>query len=111
MKIVKNLMLCLLLMVTVNVFAQDLNPKQKQKVEAEVEEMTKVMGLSKEAKAKVLEIRMEQAAESNKINKTTEKGSDARKEAMAALGKKYNTKLKETVSKEQWKQWVSRQKK
>ncbi|WP_372775954.1 hypothetical protein [Mangrovibacterium sp.] len=110
MRIVKSLVLGLLLMASVSVFAQDLNPKQKEKVTAEVEQMSQVMELSKSEKAKVLEIKMEQAVEGNKIQKTTEKGSAERKEAYQALGKKYNLKLKEAVSKEQWKKWLSRPK-
>ncbi|WP_066631401.1 hypothetical protein [Labilibacter marinus] len=106
----KKLVLALVLMISINAFAQDLKPKQKQKVEATVDNMAEVMELSADQKAKILDIKIEQEKERIAIVSKTEKGSDERKAAFTELYKKYGKKQKEIVTPEQQKKWKNRPK-
>lgn len=106
---IKSILVALVLIVSVNVFAEELKPKQKQKVEASVEEMTKVMGLDADQKSKMLVLKTEQEKERIAIVQKYEKG-DERTAAIKEMYREYGKKQRAIVTPEQQKKWKNRPK-
>lgn len=89
------------------VSAQELNPKQKQKVERDVENLTKIMTLDADQQEKIHAIKVEQTIEKAEIIEEHEAGSAGFKAANKAMNKKYLSNIEAVVSKEQMDSWTA----
>jgi len=104
----KNLgrwVLLVIFLVSVNLSAQKINPKQKEKIEATVTEMAEVMGLKDAVKTKLLELKMSEAKAIQEAKKATENDPEQRKASISALKKDTNNKIMKLVTKEKWVLW------
>ncbi|WP_282035856.1 hypothetical protein [Saccharicrinis aurantiacus] len=107
----KNLVIAVVLLLSANTFAQELNNWQKQKLEKELTQMTEVMELNEKQVKKLTKIKTAQALDADKIMKSVTKGTAEAKKAWQDHGRKFNGQVKKVVSEEQWKTWIDSQNK
>lgn len=109
--IFRVVLLAMVLMVGVNsAFAQELKPKQQEKLDNEVKEMVEVMELDADQQAKVYEIKKEQAIERSAAYVELGKG-DAFKAKIKEINKATMVKVKAVCSKEQMNKYYANKKK
>ncbi|WP_068472894.1 hypothetical protein [Saccharicrinis aurantiacus] len=105
--LIKGIVVAFVLMVSINTYAEELKPKQKQKVEASVNEMTEIMGLDADQKAKMLVLKTEQEKARIAIVAKYEKGEE-RTAAIKEMYAQYGKKQRAIVTPEQQKKWKNR---
>jgi len=92
------------------VSAQDLNKRQKQALDEQVQEMVDVMGLDKDQQAKVVEIKTKQFHDRNALAKQYERQSDEFKSKVKEINKAAWQEVKAICTKDQLKKWSKREK-
>lgn len=100
----------LVMTVSLNISAQDINKKTMAKINEQVKEMVDVMGLDKDQQAKIIEIKKQQNIDRQALvdkmdQESPEFKSEAKKLNMAAWEK-----VKAVCTKEQLKKWSKREK-
>ncbi len=90
--------------------AQDLNKRQKQALNDQVQEMVDVMGLDKDQEAKVVEIKTKQFQDRNLLSEKYDRQSDEFKEKVKEVNKATWQEIKEVCTKQQLKKWREREK-
>lgn len=103
-------MTVLALVWTFTLSAQDLNKKQKQALNEQVQEMVDVMGLDKDQQAKVMEIKTKQFQERNVLAKKYDRKSDEYKGKAKEINKAAWQEVKAVCTKDQLKKWSKREK-
>ncbi len=108
---VKIAMTVFALVWTFTLSAQDLNKRQKQALNEQVQEMVDVMDLDKDQEAKVLEIKTKQFQDRNILAEKYERQSDEFKTKVKEINKAAWQEVKAICNKDQLKKWNKREKK
>ena len=104
-QVLKVTMIFCALMMFNNLSAQKLGKKAQGAIKEEVAEMTKVMDLSSEQQAQVLDLKTNLRQSNLKASKAHEKGSQELKDARKANMQSYMAEMKKVCSKEQLAKW------
>lgn len=107
----KGFVLMFAVLVATSVSAQELKEKVKANLQKEVDQMGEFLKLNADQKAKVLQLKIEQAQAKEKAGQQNAKGTDGYKAATKEINAKFNAGLETVISKEQLKLWKEKQKK